>query len=207
MSDIVKQSAIEVVTVGDVLVVDSRLVALDLGIEHETFYSVCVNTFGTVPGYLSAFDLLVVWQRSDYLGFDVKCYVQQLKNLFYPHFDEKDKATFDWIACAVVTDISNNIISRNSEHGKVHKWFKLNHSAVIPGSKIIKVVAKNKKRPDFLIKLNGLTYPVECKLSFGTNALKQLQGYMKLWNAPIGFAVASKFVVKMPSNIVVIQSP
>jgi phage regulator Rha-like protein len=37
MSDIVNQSAIEVVTKGDRLVVDSRLIALDLDIQHKNF--------------------------------------------------------------------------------------------------------------------------------------------------------------------------
>lgn len=199
--------SIDVIKQGDRLVVDSRLIADDLGIDLKIFSSVCVSTFNEVPEYLSAFDLLVIWQRSDYLGFDIKCYIEQIKSLFYPHWDEKEKNTFDWLACAVVSDVSNNIISRSCEVGKTHKWFKENHGVAIPGSKLIPVVAKNKKRPDFLVEIQGCVYPVECKLKFGTPALSQLKGYMKLWNVHQGFAVATQFIIGLPANITAIHCP
>lgn len=55
MSDIVNQTAIEVVTKGDRLVVDSRLIALDLDIQHKNlaetirkYESVIQQRFGTI---------------------------------------------------------------------------------------------------------------------------------------------------------------
>ena len=62
------------------------------------------------------------------------------------------------------------------------------------------------RRPDFLVLDNGVRYPVECKKVFNRKSLNQLEQYMVEMDVNRGYAVAPKLTIKLPDNIIFIQS-
>ena len=206
--NIVTKSAIVVQEKDNILVVDSRLIAIDLGIEWEVFENICFVLFKESVPYLTAFDLLAIQLKADYLDICIKKLDQDyIQNIFSPYWTNKEKITFAWMSHCVLMDISHNDLCRSSEFGRVHLWFNTNYGIAIKDSQLIPVIAKKGQRPDFLIKVDGVIFPVECKLKFDSKAITQLQKYMKLWGVKHGYAVAPKFTVSLPNNIEKIVCP
>ena len=160
------------------LVVDSRLIAARLDIQHETFMRFVVSHFGYSKADLSILDLLGIRARcftySDYeLGFKLDKIIGLI--IESDALGNDLRANLTWMFSAIKYEATNNWKSTTQELGGVHAWFRQNHQSVIPNSKLVKVVARDKKRPDFLVRLDDLIYPVECKIEFTSQSLKQLK--------------------------------
>ncbi|MBW4675952.1 MAG: hypothetical protein KME52_18595 [Desmonostoc geniculatum HA4340-LM1] len=188
------------------LVVDSRLIAEELGIDSELLDELSHLLWDRSVEYLSAFDLLAIWLIASYDDIKLPNVVETVDK-FYFCLDEQSRTSLHWLKHAVISEIAWCIKCRSSEQGRVHAWFSKNFKLFIPNGELVKFVSKNKKRPDFLIKIDGIVYPVECKLTFNKPALIQLQGYIKTWDVSQGFAVAPKTTCDLPTNISFIQCP
>ena len=191
------------------LVVDSRLIALKLDIEHESFMRFVVAHFGQNKASLSILDLLGIRARcftySDYdLGFKLDKIIELI--IESDHLSNDSRLNLTWMFAAIKYEATNNWKSTTQELGGVHVWFRQNHRTAIPDSKLVKVIARDKKRPDFLVRLDDSIYPVECKIEFTNQSLKQLRNYMRLWNSRTGFAVAYSLKCTVPSNITFVQA-
>ena len=200
-------SNLDIITVDDQLVIDSRLIADELGIKQEEWESLVLFSLDTVPLYFTVWQLLAI-ARCASLKDEAKISSSLLiitRKYFESRLSGPDKGAMKWMALAVMEGYSLDLLSRSSEIGGVHPWFKDNHERLIPGSELIKVKSKDKKRPDFLVKVNEIVSPVECKIDFGPHGLKQLKSYMRLWESPVGYAVAKTFTVNLPNNIVGIK--
>jgi len=110
------------------------------------------------------------------------------------------KATYTIIRVNCQMEVNRLIIHKCKETETVQKWFNTNYSNCISNSKLVKFDKNNillkplkLKRPDALVNIEGVIYPVECKIRFLNHHLKQLRGYMKLMNVDKGYAVASEF--------------
>jgi hypothetical protein len=200
-------SELQVSEIQGQLVVDSRLIADELGIAFEVWEHLVFSALTNSPSYLSVWNLLAIMRHSSLNG-DVG-FGMNIPNLidqaFYPYLTESDRWTVAWLRLAVNEGIGADISCRTSEQGLIHNWFVGNYKRFIASAELTPVIAKQGKRPDFLVTVDGITFPVECKLVFGKPAFKQLQGYMNLWQSSIGYAVANKFTVNLPSNIIKIQ--
>ena len=198
-------SSLAVSEVQGQLVVDSRLIAEELGIAFELWEFSVVSALGSFPSNLSIWNLLAIMRHSS-LTADTDWDIPKLiDKVFYFALTENDKWTVNWLKLAVIEGIGSDILARTSESGLIHPWFQANYKNFITNAELVPVIAKQGKRPDFLVNIDGVVCPVECKLIFGKPALKQLQGYMNLWQSSIGYAVANKFKVNLPSNIIKIQ--
>jgi len=192
---------------GDILVVDSRLIAERLGIEHKALENFLVSHFGYAKQRLSILDVLgfraKCFTYSDFdLGFKLDKLIDFMLNHSECPIDEDFHQNIVWMWAAIKYESLHNFASCSYELGSVHPWFRTNHTTLIPNSKLIPVIAKNKKRPDFLVDINGEIFPVECKLEFTATSLKQLLGYMKLWKVKTGYAVAEVLKCKLPSSVI-----
>ena len=192
---------------GDTLVVDSRLIAERLGIEYGVLEGFLISHFGYAKQKLSILDVLgfraKCFTYSDFdLGFKLDKLIDFMLNHSENLTDEDFRQNIVWMWAAIKYESLHNFASYFHELGSVHPWFRANHADLIPNSKLIPVVAKNKKRPDFLVDINGDIFPVECKLEFTATSLKQLLGYMKLWKVKTGYAVAEVLKCKLPSSVV-----
>jgi hypothetical protein len=190
------------------LVVPVAWIADETGIGLEALSEMVKDHFGYEKEFLSVLDLFGVWSKCVYQDFDVAFKLNKLigEILRSGIVDEEERANYTWIKAAIFYELSNNWTATFCEVDSIHPYFRKNHATLIPGSELIKVTAKQKKRPDFLVKVEGVVYPVECKIEFTNQGLKQLQGYMKIWNAEKGYAVARKLKSKLPKNIVFLQA-
>jgi hypothetical protein len=121
---------------------------------------------------------------------------------------------FSFLALAASTEIARNYprttkVCSHNEYGDVQHWFKNNHKQVVQGSKIVRVTGgkTGRYRPDFLIDLNGELLPVECKKTFNSRSLNQLECYLSEFGASIGYAVAFELKCKLPDHIEFIKCP
>ena len=192
---------------GDTLVVDSRLIAERVGIEHSDLQDFLISHFGYAKQKLSILDILGFRAKCfTYSDFDLGFKLDKLIDFILYHseypIDEDFRRNIVWILAAIKYEALRNFASCSCELGSVHPWFRANCAALIPNSKLIPVVARNRKRPDFLIDINGEIFPVECKLEFTTTSLKQLLGYMTLWKVKAGYAVAETLKCELPSSVV-----
>lgn len=191
----------------DSLVVDSRLIAEHLGIDHRDLENFLISHFGYAKQKLSTLDVLgfraKCFTYSDFeLGFKLDKLIDFILNNSDCLTDEDFRRNIIWMWAAIKYESMHNFASRFCEAGSVHPWFRDNHATLIPNSKLIPVVAKNKKRPDFLVDVNGDVFPVECKLEFTATSLKQLLGYMKLWKVKTGYAVAETLKCELPPSVI-----
>lgn len=189
------------------LVVDSRLIAEQLGIEHRALQGFLISHFGYAKQRLSILDVLGFRARcftySDYdLGFKLDKLIDSMLYASHHQIGEDFRSNIIWMWAAIKYESSRNFASSCNELGSVHPWFRANHATLLPNSKLIPVVAKNKKRPDFLVDIDGEIFPVECKQEFTATSLKQLLGYMKLWKVKTGYAVAESLKCELPSFVV-----
>jgi len=101
--------------------------------------------------------------------------------------------------------------NKHTEFSTVQYWFKRNYESVIADSIIKNDVSnyRGKYRPDFYIMVDGdgEKRPVECKKTFNERALNQLNSYMEVTNAKIGYAVAFSLKCNLPENVIFIQCP
>jgi hypothetical protein len=188
------------------LVVDSRLIAERLGIEWELLEHLIFDLWKSPVERLTVWDLLALWQNASHKDINLPA-MSEIIDEFYPYLAPQERITFSRLNLAVVSEIAWTMQCRESELGRVHSWFSRNAHAFIDGGKLRKVESIKGKRPDFLVEQGGTVYPVECKLFFNKTALKQLQGYMKLWNVSRGYAVAPKLVCSLPKSVVFIKCP
>lgn len=195
------QSSIEVQDVAGELVVDSRLIAERLGIEHEYWEHLVVSALDEFPLHLTAWDLLAVFRHSSLIGCEIADLWSLVDSVFYPCFTAKERRTLAWLKLSVMEGVGQDALCQSSEGFRVSGWFRDNFLEFFPNGTLLKVQSRNRKRPDFLIDIEGTVIPVECKLSFGKPALKQLSEYIKLWGTKRGIAVATKFVTDVPANI------
>lgn len=198
---------ITIVQQDDTLVVDSRLIAEHLGIDHRDLENFLISHFGYAKQKLSILDVLgfraKCFTYSDFeLGFKLDKLIDFILNDSDCLTNEDFRRNIIWMWAAIKYESMHNFASRFGEVGSVHPWFRANHATLIPGSKLIPVVAKNKKRPDFLVDINGDVFPVECKLEFTATSLKQLLGYMKLWKVKTGYAVAETLSCELPPSVI-----
>jgi hypothetical protein len=198
-------SNLTVTTIHDTLVVDSRLIAEELGIEFELWEHLVFSALEHFPSHLSVWNLLAIARHSSLASDIVLDMGRLIDNQFLPYLTQSDRWSVGWLKLAVIEAICTDGQGRASELGLIHPWFRDNYNRFIVNAELVPVIAKERKRPDFLVNVDGVVCPVECKLSFGKPALKQLQGYMKLWQSPVGYAVANTFKVHIPSNIIKIQ--
>ena len=108
--------------------------------------------------------------------------------------------------------IKNSTIHEKNKHTEfstVQYWFKRNYESVIADSIIKNDISnyRGKYRPDFYVIVDGEKRPVECKKTFNERALNQLNTYMKVTNAKIGYAVAFSLKCNLPENVIFIQCP
>jgi len=199
-------SQIEAFVDDGIVVVDSRLITPELDIEWEIFESVIVDLWGVPRRTLSVWDLLAIWQHLTYLGISCPTMSKLIDEVCF-FLDERETITVCRLKLAVVTEISLMIQARTSEVGRVHSWFLRNAHLSIDGGTLVEVKTIEGKRPDFLVKKDGVVFPVECKLEFNKTAVKQLQRYMKLWRVTKGYAVAPMLKCELPASIVFIKSP
>lgn len=190
-----------------ILVVDSRLIAEELGIEHKTLQNFLISHFEYAKQRLSILDVLGFRARcftySDFnLGFKLDKLIDFMLNHPEYRVSEDTHRNIVWMWAAIKYESLHNFASSCSELGSVHPWFRANYATLIPNSKLIPVVAKNKKRPDFLVDINGDIFPVECKREFTAASLKQLLGYMKLWKVKTGYAVAETLKCNLPPSVI-----
>ncbi len=201
-------SNLTVIEVDGVFVVDSRLIADRLDIDHKSFMDIVVRHFGYPKHSMNILDLLGIKARFfTYSDFEKGDTLNQIINeiLYDPAFPSDLRANLVWMFAAIKFESAKTWCVSVQELGGVHPWFKKNHKMLVPNSELIKVVAKNKKRPDFVLTVGGKAYPVECKIDFTSKSLKQLQSYMKLWDCNKGFAVAYSLKCPLPSNITFFQ--
>ena len=196
------ESILQIIEQDGELLVDSRLVAAHLGIAWEIFEYVCDDLYNQPMPFLSRFELLAVAQRASYLDINFDKIFDLVDKIFYPHMIDRDTKTFVWLKHSVLQDVCDNFRVRTSEDGRVTRWFMQQYTQLFEGAKLLPVVARQGKRPDLLLEYEGFVIPVECKLSFNSRSLKQLQGYMKLWNSPKGIAIAPKYAVDLPQDII-----
>jgi hypothetical protein len=194
-----------------ILVVDSRLIAQELRIEHKSLEDFLVSHFGYAKEKLSILDILGVRAKcftySDFnIGFNLDKLIDFILYNKEGLINEEDRCNIVWMWAAIKYESLHNFSSSCSELGGVHPWFRSNYQTLIPNSKLIPVISKNKKRPDFLVDINGKVFPVECKRKFTAKSLKQLLGYMKLWKVKTGYAVAEVLKCELPSFIVFFHS-
>ena len=193
-------------------VVDSRLIADRLGVEHKVLQIFLISHFGYAKERLSILDVLGFRARCfTYSNFDLGFKLDKLIDFMLNHSEilisEDFYRNIVWMWAAIKYESSHNFAASCHELGSVHPWFRANHATLLPNSKLIPVVAKNNKRPDFLVDIDGKIFPVECKLEFTATSLKQLLGYMKLWNVKTGYAVAETLKCELPSSVVFFLSP
>jgi hypothetical protein len=186
------------------IILDSLLLSR-LGLDFEEFVEICEKIWGYTPETFSSFDILAIWQMAGYLDLvrpEMSSYIERM----IQSMGTQDRKAAIWLKTAVIGELALIMRVRESEHGKIHSWFKKSHKSVIPDSKLIKVQSRDRKRPDFLVEVNGSIYPVECKLTFHRYNIKQLHGYMNLWDVSIGYAVAAKLTCELPPNIIFVSS-
>lgn len=185
---------------------DAKLIAHRLGIEWNVMDFICVKIWGNSVESLTIYDLLAVWHQAEFENIALPEMSRIFEEVFL-FFSPQERATIARLKMMVVTEIATMILGRTSESGRVCSWFRKNIESIIPGGELVEVKAIKKKRPDFLVKQEEIVYPVECKLCFDDKAVRQLQGYMKLWQVEKGYAVAPEKVCSIPDSIVFIQCP
>jgi len=134
-------------------------------------------------------------------------------SVFLPHIQQR---AFDYLRMSCFGEVTRIVKYQLEEKERVQNWFNKNYSKVIPEGNLIKFTKSNAqlkalklKRPDALISIDGIIYPVECKLDFRNYNLKQLRGYMDLIKVDKGYAVAPKFSdsLERSDDIICITSP
>lgn len=184
-------------------------VASELNVDLAEFTARVKKHFGYSKDYLTILDLFGIWSRCIYKDFDIAIdFAELLDELINSSLvSDEDRVNFTWIRSGILYELANNWALASTEIGEIHPYFRRNYADLIPGSTLVKVVARGKKRPDFLVSIEGIIYPVECKIEFMSAGKKQLEGYMKRWNVEKGYAVAKKLICKLPKNIVFLQVP
>ena len=93
---------------------------------------------------------------------------------------------------------------RQAEISGIQVRFKEQLSTLIPGAVLCdQPKVKTQKKPDAWILLDGEVIPVEVKRgAFGNMALAQLLGYMQIFGAKKGIAVAPTLTCSLPDGIV-----
>lgn len=157
---------------------------------------------------LTPADLLSYWYRYS-LSYpeeapDLTALVDQVLDLM----PQTERESFVWLCAGIKFEVYSHFTGRLGEIGRVHSWFKENAGDAIPGATIVSRRGRQGiGKPDFWVEIEGLLYPVECKLRFDNKALKQLQRYILGWNTFKGFAVAPEVKCGIPANITFIQCP
>lgn len=185
----------------DQLVVDSRVIAQELGIEHRAFKQLCQDLWEKEVTTLSVFDILSLKLWAYYGDVPFNCF--PLLNKLEKHLDHQAQLTYAVLKTAVISEIAN--IERNKEFKNIHTWFNTNYQHAIPNGTLVKVISRDRKRPDFVVVIENVEYPVECKINFNAAGLKQLKNYMRLWKVNKGYAVAQKLSCSLPDNIIFIK--
>jgi hypothetical protein len=186
--------------------ITSEVLASELGLSIEDFQEFLKASFVKDVKVFNCFTILALSQITIYIKFPklearLKTFFTLGNNLAFLSGEDTD-VVYRSLERAVITEFASTLRGIDSEIISVHPWFEKNYSNLISGSKLIPVKAINRKRPDFLIELNSLIIPVECKKVFSVRSLSQLQGYMKLWKVNKGVAVANKYTCSLPSNII-----
>lgn len=124
-----------------------------------------------------------------------------LKMILGIYGNKHGSVTFERICNAIYDLIIYEEMRKNEIY--YQQIFK-NHCKEIMGDGYELYDMKNQKtkRPDAWVKFNNIIMPVEMKKGkFGENALKQLQGYMDLYNCNFGIAIGLRSAIKFPDNI------
>ena len=130
--------------------------------------------------------------------------------------EELDSDDHMYLRAGIILECMNNFKShttpRNnnkttSEYSTVHTWVRRNMAELI-GLKVVDKFSslESGRRPDFLVLDDEVRYPVECKKVFNKRSLNQLEQYMIEMGVNKGYAVAPKLTIKLPDNIIFIQS-
>ena len=85
----------------------------------------------------------------------------------------------------------------------IYSLFERNYQYILGGNyKIVKIKNDTCHKPDFWLKTNFETIPVEIKLhNFDKKALQQLLRYINFYNCKHGIAVGEKLTAELPDNI------
>lgn len=76
------------------------------------------------------------------------------------------------------------------------------HAELIPGSVIVTAPRMDGNVPDFMVEVGGRVRPVEIKRgNFDLAAVRQLQRYMDVCGADIGYAVAPALTATLPDHM------
>lgn len=149
-------------------------------------------------------------------GIDTAFKLLNLADNISDYLIPSQKATYTIMRVNCEMEVNRLIIHRCKETETVQKWFNTNYNKCIENSKLVKFNKNNPKlkslklkRPDALVDIGGIIYPVECKIKFLNHHLKQLRGYMELMNVNKGYAVALKFSdsLERSDDIICITSP
>jgi hypothetical protein len=187
------------------LVVDSRIVAEQLDIEQLAVENSLLSGILQKP-FLNTFDVLAIIRCLSLLRY-FEANKNVLPNLFV--LAERlavDTPAFSLLKLAVTEGLSLDLLGDSSEKSSVQGWFEKNFKTYFPEAKLVEVYSIERKRPDCILDIAGVHYPVECKLNFSKRGLSQLKKYMKLWNVDRGIAVANDFFVKTPQSISAIKT-
>lgn len=177
----------------------------DLCISLSDIQSICQEAWDNPDKQeFDILDLMVFWRIASDTEIPIKGMGKYIDSKISLLPEEKTR-TLHWLKSCVLTEVTLGMESRANE-SSICTWFSANLDKLIPGSKLIKVEAVDKKRPDFLIEISGVVYPVECKKDFTICGLKQLEEYMSLWKVDKGYAVSRKLSCKLPSSIIHIKA-
>lgn len=155
------------------------------------------------PTTVSYKDVLAIVRVSSLLN--IQCKFSDILNIA-DSLQTENSMVDSILRMSIVECISYESIGRMREVSTVHPWFSQNYQKYIPNSQIAEPYSINRKRPDFIVSINEVHYPVECKLTFGVDGLRKLKMYMKLWRVNKGFAVGKRSTVEFPPNIEFIKA-
>jgi hypothetical protein len=93
----------------------------------------------------------------------INCEVSKLltliDQLFYPYLTQKERKSLSWLRLSVVEGLAVDVLCRTNEKARVDSWFEKNFREFFPDGTLRDVVAKHKKRPDFLLEIDGEIIP------------------------------------------------
>lgn len=185
---------ITLITASDgTLLVDSRLIAQEMEVDGSPNDNPLVASI-LDKDFLDVYDVLAIVRCASGKSATVKLLeiAERLSN---------NSLTSSILRMAVIEGLALDISSARSERSSVQSWFENNFKDYFPDAKLVKVYALKRKRPDCILDINGVHYPVECKLNFSRRGLAQLEQYMDLWKVNFGIAVAHQFSAEIPECI------
>jgi hypothetical protein len=193
-------SQITIVEIQGELVVDSGVVRRHLAPDEWTQISQLIWGDKIEKIFLNVTDLLAITRCRSLLF--PECNISFLIDV--AEVMSNGDPAHQWLRMSVVEGISHDMLCRSSEKAVVQDWFEKNYTNYLPEATLVKAYSKDGQRPDCIVDIGGIHYPVECKLNFSKRGTSQLKKYMKIWGVNTGVAVAKKFSTTVPSQVTAI---